>query len=219
MGGLERSFRVGLPNRGRLGDLCRGIFINNLRVLHESVTDSRRYHHYSKDEKFEFVFARSKDLPKLQRLGIIDVCITGKDYVEDSGEDLMEVLDLDLCPGSVDLLVPFESKIRTPSDLEGLTIATQLPNIARHWLVANNLQTAQLLINEGANEVYPYLGLAHATIDIVSTGDTARINGLISMAHILYSSGRLFSSEDAYFHNRSQIDDLSGMLQERYLKQ
>lgn len=214
----EESFRIGLPNRGRLGNLCKLIFIENLKMLHESVLDSRRYYHFSRNKKAEFIFARSKDLPKLQNQGIIDVCITGKDYTEESGENLIELLDLDLCPGVVSILVPVGSLIKKVGDLEGVTIATQLPNIAKRWICENNLQTTKLLINEGANEVFPHLGLTEATLDIVSTGDTAKANDLFPIIQVLSSSGRLFTSENSYNKYRSQIDDLVVSLRERYLK-
>lgn len=214
----ERIFRIGLPNRGRLGQLCRSIFINNLRMLPESAMDSRKYYHTARDGQSEFIFARSKDLPRLVSQGTVDACITGKDYVEDSGEKLKEIIDLDLCPGEVDILVPNNSQIRTPQELQGLTIATQLPRIAEKWVQENNLDRVAILVNEGANEVFPYLGLAHATLDVVSTGDTARANELIPIIRVLYSSGRLYTSEASYEDNSQKLDELANGLYLKYLR-
>lgn len=214
----ERLFRIGLPNRGRLGNICRAIFINDLRMLHESVMDSRRYFHDSRDRGVEFIFARSKDLPRLVAQGAVDVCITGKDYVEDSEQKLVELLDLDLCPGYVSILVPIYSGIKEITDLQDTIIATQLPNIAKRWLEKNNLTQTKILLNEGANEVFPHLGLAHATMDMVSTGDTAKANDLIPIIRVLYSSGRLFTNEDTYRRHKDHIDNLVASLTKRYLK-
>ena len=90
--------------------------------------------------------------------------------------------------------------------------------LLRRWIDNNNLKSTNLLINEGANEVYPHLGLADATLDVVSTGDTAKANDLIPIINILYSSGRMFTSESSYAKYQPQIDFLINMLKERYVK-
>jgi len=187
-------------------------------MLHESVMDSRRYFHYARDNSCEFIFARSKDLPRLTAQGVVDTCITGEDYVEESEQKLLELIDLDLCPGNVSILVPTGSKVREAIDLQGAIIATQLPNITKRWLEQNDLTETKILVNEGANEVYPHLGLAHATLDMVSTGDTAKANDLVQIIQVLYSSGRLFTTDSTYQHHKSRTDDLVGDLKERYLR-
>ncbi|HUC89341.1 MAG TPA: ATP phosphoribosyltransferase [Patescibacteria group bacterium] len=210
--------RIGLPNQGRLGDICRSIFIDSLHNLERDVMESRKYSHNSIDGKFEFIFARSDDLPKLLAQGVIDLCMTGKDYVIESEEKtLVELLDLDLCAGDISVLVPADSHIKNASDLEGVIVATQLPIIAQDWLETNQIN-AKLRVNKGANEVYPHLGLAEATIDVVSTGQTAQANGLVPIAFVMHSSGRLWTTENAHSKFRAEISELVKKLRKDYLK-
>jgi ATP phosphoribosyltransferase len=214
---MSTKLRIALPNQGRLSAECRSIFINNLHILKSEASISRRYHYQSLDGAFEFIFARSDDLPRLVAMGVVDLCITGKDYVVESGADIAELLDIDLCAGDICVLVPKTSDLKSIKDLDNKTIATQLPNLAKNWLNRKRVKNFMILANKGANEVYPYLGLADATIDIVSTGKTARSNGLESIEIIMHSSGRLFSNNESLKRYPDKISWLIENLKKEYL--
>jgi len=187
-------------------------------MLPESVIDSRRYFHDSKDGNTEFIFARSTNLPNLLFQEVVDVGITGEDYVKESGIELIELLDLDLCSGKVCILTPSDSSIKSPSDLKGLVIATQLPNIAKKWIKEAGLETTKILLMDGACEVFPHLSLAHATLDVVSTGDTARANNLLPLLEILYTSGRMYCKQSVYEKYAEEIENIISSLRKKYLK-
>lgn len=215
---MNKKIRIGLPNVGRLSELTRSIFIDYLGLLPQSARDTRRYSMPSNDGVFEFIFVRSDDLPKLTEQGIVDLCITGKDYVLEMQTDLVELLDLGLADGTLKVLVPTDSDITEISDLQGKVIATQAPNLAKQWISQNNLSDITVRHNNGANEVYPYLGLADATVDIVTSGETARLNNLRELCDIVYSSGRFWANKQSYQQNRQLVDSLTDRLKKEYLK-
>lgn len=206
---MTQPFRLGVPNTGRLSQLVGYILANKLNIIDARALTSRRYVHIGsfRNSTIEVIFARSEDLPRLVNEKAIDACITGRDYVYENAEHLHETVDLKLCPGTVSLLVPKKSEFFSLHQLEGKIIATQLPKISRNW-IRNNAINAKIRHNIGANEVYPYLGLADATIDVVSTGETAKQNGMHPVVKILSSSGRLFASERALNIHRDILDGL-----------
>ncbi|MDQ4030375.1 MAG: ATP phosphoribosyltransferase, partial [Actinomycetota bacterium] len=83
--------------------------------------------------------------------------------------------------------VPAESSARSLADLDGHRVATVYPRLARSLLAELGI-AAELVEVTGAVEVAPRLGLADAIVDLVSSGNTLRTNGLRSL-------GALFSSE------------------------
>lgn len=215
---VDRKFRIGLPNRGRLSGLCREIFVNNLQLLGEEALTSRCYHFATNDGSAEIIFVRSDDIPRLVAEGHLDAGITGQDYVLESKLPLTELIDLNLCYGDVSVLVPDNSPITSVSELDGKVIATQLPVIAQAWLNEKQLTNATIMRNTGANEVYPFLGLADATIDVVSSGETARANNMKTLDVILPSSGRLFTSKAGLEANKAALDHLVERLKKEYLQ-
>ena len=80
--------------------------------------------------------------------------------------------------------MPEESPAQTPADLDGATVATVYPRLTRELLPAE----VELVDVTGSVELAPRLGLADAIVDLVSSGNTLRTNGLRSL-------GTLFDSE------------------------
>src|SRR5207247_5698498 len=88
---------------------------------------------------------------------------------------------------TLEAAVPEESPAQTLADLDGLRAATVYPRLARSALQERRVDV-ELVEVTGSVEVAPRLGLAEAIVDLVSSGNTLRTNGLRSL-------GALFSSE------------------------
>ena len=133
------------------------------------------------------LLVRADDIPEYVQDGVVDCGITGADLVRERGASVSELLRLGFGSCTLEAAVPQESPARALDDLEGHRIATVFPRLAGELLAARAI-SAELVTVTGSVEVAPRLGLADAIIDLVSSGNTLRTNGLRSV-------GVLFSSE------------------------
>ena len=139
--------------------------------------------------------------------GVVECGITGADLVRERGADVEEVLRLGFGGCTLEAAVPEESPARTLDDLRGLRAATVYSRLARELLAERGIDV-ELIEVTGSVEVAPRLGLADAIIDLVSSGNTMRTNGLRSL-------GVLFSSEAVLVARRGgngQARRLGGVL-------
>jgi ATP phosphoribosyltransferase len=119
--------------------------------------------------------------------GVVDCGITGADLVRERGVDVRELVKLAFGSCTLQAAVPQESEAQEIEDLERLRVATVFPRLSRELLGERNVGV-ELIDVTGSVEVAPRLGLADAIVDLVSSGNTLRTNGLRSL-------GVLFSSE------------------------
>ena len=131
----------------------------------------------------DVLLVRAADVPEYVHDGVVDCGITGADLVRERGVELDELLRLGFGTCTLEAAVPEESAARTLADLAGLRVATVFPRLASELLSG-----VELVEVTGSVEVAPRLGLADAIVDLVSSGNTLRTNGLRSV-------GSLFSSE------------------------
>lgn len=135
----------------------------------------------------EVLLVRAADVPEYVQDGVVDCGITGADLVRERGVRVDELLRLGFGGCTLQAAVPDESPARALADLAGLRAATVYPRLAREELGARGI-AVDLVEVTGSVEVAPRLGLADAIVDLVSSGNTLRTNGLRSL-------GVLFSSE------------------------
>src|SRR6266540_1428192 len=147
----------------------------------------------------DVLLVRAADVPEYVQDGVVDCGVTGADLVRERGADVEELLALGFGACTLEAAVPQESPARTLSDLEGLRAATVYPHLARATLRERGVDV-ELVEVTGSVEVAPRLGLADAIVDLVSSGNTLRTNGLRSL-------GVLFSSEAMLICRREGEDD------------
>jgi ATP phosphoribosyltransferase len=135
----------------------------------------------------EVLLVRAADIPEYVQDGVVDCGITGADLVRERGATVTELLRLGFGSCTLEAAVPTEAPAESLSDLAGLRIATVFPRLAHETLAERGID-ASLVNITGSVEVAPRLGLADAIVDLVSSGNTLRTNGLRSL-------GVLFRSE------------------------
>jgi ATP phosphoribosyltransferase len=136
--------------------------------------------------------------------GVVDCGVTGADLVREREADVRELLRLGFGSCTLEAAVPEESAARALSDLNGLRAATVYPRLAAASLEERGVHL-ELVEVTGSVEVAPRLGLADAIVDLVSSGNTLRTNGLRSL-------GVLFSSEATLIGPRDPADDRADRL-------
>jgi ATP phosphoribosyltransferase len=145
---------------------------------------------------------RAADVPEYVQDGVVDCGITGADLVSDREADVEELLRLGFGACTLEAAVPEESRARTLADLDGLRAATVYPRLAGATLRARGVDV-QLVEVTGSVEVAPRLGLADAIVDLVSSGNTLRTNGLRSLA-VLFSSEALLIGRRGHEDGRAR---------------
>jgi ATP phosphoribosyltransferase len=145
------------------------------------------------DKRIEILFIRAQDIPTYVSSTAAFAGITGQDMVQEKGQPVREMLDLEFGACEVMLAVPEESGVSTVRELDGKRIATKLPNVARAYLEKNGV-SATIIELSGATEIAPCAGMADAIIDQVDTGRTLKAQRLKPITTLLRSSARLIAS-------------------------
>jgi ATP phosphoribosyltransferase len=141
----------------------------------------------------EFFFLRPRDIATYVGSGALDVGITGRDLLLDSGSSAVEIASLDF-GASTFRFAGIAGAFTGLSELEGIRVATSYPGLVGAFLARHGV-TADLVRLDGAVESAVKLGVADAVADVVSTGSTLRAQGLeIFGPVILESSAVLISS-------------------------
>ncbi|MGH3002675.1 MAG: ATP phosphoribosyltransferase [Gaiellaceae bacterium] len=140
----------------------------------------------------EVLLVRAADVPEYVQDGVVDCGITGIDLVRERGAEVAELLALGFGSCRLEAAVPEESGITSLGDLGGATVATVYPRLARELLPAD----VALVDVTGSVEIAPRLGLAQAIVDLVSSGNTLRTNGLRSLGTLLESEAVLVARDE-----------------------
>ena len=165
--------RIALPNKGSLSDeaatLVKSAGYSVRRDAKElSVTDSAN--------DVEFLFLRPRDIAVYVGRGIVDLGITGRDLLLDSGVDAVELLALGFGKSRFCYAVPNESPL-TVDQLNGHRIASSYPNIVKNDMARRGFECPVTKL-DGAVEISIRLGVADAIADVVESGSTMRQAGL-----------------------------------------
>jgi ATP phosphoribosyltransferase len=140
----------------------------------------------------EVLLVRAADIPEYVQDGAVDCGITGLDLVRERGARVAELVRLGFGSCRLEAAVPEESPVASVADLVGAAVATVYPRLARELLPAR----VQLVDVTGSVELAPRLGLADAIVDLVSSGNTLRTNGLRSLGTLLRSEAVLVGGDD-----------------------
>lgn len=182
--------KIAVPNKGSLSETAA-------QMLHEAgyvgrrdpkeliVTDARN--------DVEFFYLRPRDIATYVGSGALDVGITGRDLLLDSGSTAGEIASLDFAASTFRFAGPTGS-FSDLADLDGKRVATSYPGLVGAFLAENGISSTLIKL-DGAVESAVRLGVADAVADVVETGTTLRKQGLeIFGPVILESEAVLISS-------------------------
>jgi len=146
----------------------------------------------SSDQRFSFILAKPSDVPTYVEYGVADIGVVGKDILLEVERDLYELLDLQIGKCRLSLAGLPENKGK-----ELKRIATKYPAIANRYFRSQGRQVEVITLN-GSVELAPILGLAEGILDIVSTGQTLKENGLSEYEVISEITTRLIANRVKY---------------------
>jgi ATP phosphoribosyltransferase len=165
--------RVAVPNKGQLAEPARSMLTEAGYLRSASVRDLVVH---DPENDVEFFFLRPRDIAIYVGEGTLDVGITGRDMLLDSGANADEILTLGFAPSSFRLAAP-TGMAQVPADLSGRTIATSYAGLLESYLEREGI-SARVVKLDGAVENAVALGVADAVADVVATGTTLRKAGL-----------------------------------------
>ncbi|CAN5727194.1 ATP phosphoribosyltransferase [soil metagenome] len=179
--------RIALPNKGRLAEGARDLLERAGLVL-----DVReRALQASIGEDFTALFVNARDIPEFVADGAADLGITGGDLVAESERPVSTLLDLGFGRCRLAVAAREDAGIAGIDDIpEGARVATVFPNLTRRFFERLSRRITLVPIS-GAAEIAPHLGVADIIVDLVSTGSTLKVNGLIEVAQVLDSRAQL----------------------------
>ncbi len=191
------KLKLGLP-AGSLQNTTMEIFKKAGYNIH---IGERSYYPYIDDEEIECVLMRAQEIPKYVEEQVLDVGLTGKDWINETAADVKELTDLNyskrgLRPVRLVLAVPYDSKITKVEDLEGMRIATELVESTRRYLKEKGVN-ATVTFSWGATEVKPPL-LADAIAELTETGRSLKANNLRIIETILVSTPRVIMNHTSW---------------------
>jgi ATP phosphoribosyltransferase len=209
----RKSLRLAIPN-GNLQQATVELFD---KAGYEMKVPDRSYFPTTDDPEIECMLVRPQEQPRYVQDGIIDAGITGYDWIQETGANVIEVAEMVYSkvsrrPTRWVLVVPDDSPIHSVADLEGKRIATELVNLTRAFLEARGIR-ALVEYSYGATEVKPGL-LADAIVDATETGSSLRANNLRIVDTLIESTPRLIASPQAWDDpwKRQKIEDIALML-------
>ncbi len=191
------KLKLGLP-KGSLQDTTLELF---RRAGYEISVNPRSYFPRIDDEEIECMLIRAQEMARYVEDGILDVGLTGKDWILENGAEVVEVADLIYAKqtfGKVRwvLAVPEGSSFQSVKDLEGKIIATELVKVTERYLAERGVR-AKVEFSWGATEVKPPV-LADAIVEVTETGSSLRANGLRIVETVLESNTKLIANRAAW---------------------
>lgn len=169
----EELLRVAVPNKGSLAEGATAMLA---AAGFRQRQDPKDLVLIDRAGGVEFYYLRPRDIAVYVGEGILDVGITGRDMLRDSGAPASEVMELGFGQSTFRFAGPVGAHLNLAS-LDGLRVATSYPGLLGAYLEANAV-SARLITLDGAVESAIRLGVADAIADVVDTGATLAKAGL-----------------------------------------
>ena len=165
--------KIAVPNKGSLAEAAT----NMLRAAgYRQRTDPKDLTLVDPVHDVEFYYLRPRDIAVYVGEGHLDVGITGRDMLLDSGARATEVMPLGFGGSRFRFAAP-AGRSNDIAALAGKRIATSYPGLLGRWLGEHGIE-AHLVKLDGAVESAIRLGVADAVADVVDTGTTLQRAGL-----------------------------------------
>ncbi|KFJ01636.1 ATP phosphoribosyltransferase [Bifidobacterium thermacidophilum] len=183
--------RIAVPNKGMLSEPAWNMLAEAGYRLR---SNSRQLVVEDPDNDIELFYLRPLDIAVYVGRGTIDVGITGRDLLLNSGTEAVEHMPLGFGASTFRFAAPAESPINRLEDIDGKRVASSYDKLVDDYLKARGIH-ADIIHLDGAVESSVQLGVADLIADVVSTGTTLRNAGLRVFADpILHSEAILIRS-------------------------
>ncbi len=179
----DRPLRIAVPNKGSLS-------ADASEMLRESGyrqrQDAKELALSDTENGVEFFYLRPRDIALYVGEGTLDVGITGRDLLTDSGAKAEEVISLGFGRSRFRFAGP-AGEFTAVEQVAGKRIATSYVGVVRAFLEARGIEATVTRL-DGAVETSVQLGVADVIADVVETGSTLRAAGLAAFGEVILES-------------------------------
>jgi ATP phosphoribosyltransferase len=145
---------------------------------------------------------RPQEIPRYVADGLFDLGITGRDWVEETGAEVVSLGEMRYSKASsrpirMVVAVPGDSAISRVEDLpQGVRVSTEYPESTRRYFEKKGIQ-ADIRLSYGATEA-KVPDIVDCIVEITETGRALRAAGLKIVDEILQSYTELVANPEAY---------------------
>ena len=207
--------KVGIP-KGSLEEATLALFAKSgwkISMRH------RNYFPEVNDDDLTVRLCRPQEIPRYVNDGILDLALTGKDWIMENRSEVHVVTDLVYSkssnrPAKWVLAVAGDSPYMKPEDLAGKRVATEIMGLTKSYFEDRNIPI-KIEYSWGATEAKVVEGLADAIVEVTETGTTIRAHGLRIIDTVLETNTQLIANIDAFKvpEKRAKIDQIALLLQ------
>jgi ATP phosphoribosyltransferase len=188
---------------------------------------SREYSPRIDDPRIEKVkILRPQEIPEYVEKGYFDIGITGKDWIEERGADVVEIADLRYSKtaekeSSVKVVLAVQADRTDIKEVKEMKpnskISTEYPNLTKSFFEKMGIPV-QIFFSYGATEAKDMMD---GIVELTETGETLRKNNWRIIDTILESSTKLIANKDSWRDaaKRREIEEirtlLSGVIEAR----
>jgi ATP phosphoribosyltransferase len=179
----------------------------------ELLSDTRKLIFENLEQKMRYMIVRATDVPTYVEYGCADLGIVGKDTLMEQDKDLYEPVDLKFGYCRLVVAEPAElSRNDDPASWSDIRIATKYPNVTEKFFAGKGVQVEVIKLY-GSIELAPLVGLSERIVDLVSTGETLKQNGLVEVETIAEITSRLIVNRASLKTRYKRISDIVGGLE------
>ncbi len=158
----------------------------------------------------DILAVRDDDIPEYVQDRVSEFGIVGENIIVEKGATVEVVQRLGFGKCQLAICVPRGGAIHNLESLKGKRVATSYPRTVRNYLERENIR-ADVVEISGSVEITPALDVADATCDIISTGSTARMNGL-EVIHTVMTSEAVLIANSAVFQDAKKAKEAEQLL-------
>ncbi|MEM1370831.1 MAG: ATP phosphoribosyltransferase [Pseudomonadota bacterium] len=189
------NLQIVLPSKGRLMEEAIGVFADGGLTV-QKVGSERGYRgEIVGMPNVEVSFISASEISAYLQSGRAHIGLTGQDLIQERMSDWQQRIDIlkELGFGHADVVVAVPQcwiDVATIADIDGLAqqfrdrharwfrVATKYVNLSRQFFDQHGFADYRIVESLGATEGTPAAGTADFIVDITTTGNTLRANGL-----------------------------------------
>ena len=181
-------------------------------------TSSRNYFPTVDDPHLSCTIIRAQEMAHYVEEGVLDAAITGKDWILETGSDVVEIQEMIYSkesprPARWVLVVTEDSPIQKLEDLQGKKIATELVSFTKKYFAERGINV-KVEFSWGTTEAKVVEGLVDAIVDVTETGSTIRAHHLRIVHELMQSTPRLIANKESWQDpwKKEKIQQISTLL-------
>tara|TARA_Y100000590_G_scaffold419573_1_gene521423 strand:+ start:5567 stop:6226 length:660 start_codon:yes stop_codon:yes gene_type:complete len=211
---------IAIP-RGRILKELKFIFKKIKLIPEKSLFDDscRKLSFDTNKRNIKVIKVRAFDVCTFVAFGAAQFGIAGSDVVDEFNySEVYTPIDLNIghCRLSVAALKTLLKK-EDPETWSNIRIATKYPNITKNHFAKKGVQVETIKLN-GSIELAPKHLMCRRVVDLVSTGNTLKENGLVEVEKIMDVNSKLIVNRSVLKNNIKEVEDIINLFESIKIK-